>query len=106
MPISSQFRSQTELVNYLNTLEQRIDVLEAENQALKNGQQASLEIDISGRVQDVMDERLPRTRILSSNFLVRAFTIWGYFFIAQLIIMAGVLIIILGNRIVTLVTGH
>lgn len=102
MPIPSQFRTQNELVKYLENLEQRIETLEAENQALKEEQSASSEIDLLRQVNDLLDERFPKTKMFNFNFLTRAFTVWGHFFTAQLIILAGILVIILLIRIVIL----
>ncbi len=74
---SPQFNNLTELNNYLNGLDKRIAALESEEKVIK------------GAINDLGNEnyfRLPRTGLLSHNFLWRAFTIWGHYFVAQLIL--------------------
>lgn len=74
---SPQFNNITELSNYLNDLDKRIAALENEGKTIKDA------------INDLGNEnyfRLPRTGLLSHNFLWRAFTIWGHYFVAQLII--------------------
>lgn len=106
MPIPSQFRSQAELVNFLETLEQRVETLERENQALKD----SLSMPTGGvvipiQVQRWLDKLVPKTNLLSGSFIVRAFTVWGHYFVAQLIISAGFLLIYLLVMVVLLAAG-
>jgi hypothetical protein len=66
-----------ELTSYLASLESRIQALESQNSALQKyiG-------DLGGDAQKM----LPKTSLLSPNFLQRAFTVWGHYFVAQLII--------------------
>ncbi len=109
MPIPSQFRTQTELIRYLENLEQRIEVLEAENQALREAQKGYTETDLPAlpyQINALLDERLPKSKMFSLNFLTRAFTVWGHYFTAQLIILAGLLVIGLSIRIVILAAGR
>ena len=42
-----------------------------------------------------LEGKLPRTSLLDGNFLKRAFTIWGHYFVANLIIGAGVAAIVI-----------
>jgi hypothetical protein len=112
MPIPSQFRTQTELIRYLENLEQRIEVLEAENQALREAQKGYTETELPDlpalpyQINALLDERLPKSKMFSLNFLTRAFTVWGHYFTAQLIILAGLLVIGLSIRIVILAAGR
>jgi hypothetical protein len=74
-----------ELVSYLTGLETCLAALESENKKLKNaiariGQQTSVP------TFKTPEDRLPNTRLISDSFLVRSFTVWGHYFVAQLII--------------------
>lgn len=71
----SSFAEQTSL------LEKRIVELEARIEKLQN-----LSTRQSGRIS-VLDNKLPNTSLLSPNFLVRAFTVWGYFVVAQVLLI-------------------
>lgn len=52
-----------------------------------------------------LEGRLPRTSLLSSNFLARAFTIFGHQLVAQLIIAVPIWVLILGfTLLVTVLT--
>ena len=86
-----QFKNMNELIEYLSALEDRIRVLEDENQALKIAQSKNI---IDGNLASKLIYRyLPKSNLFSSGFLKRAFAVWGHFFVANLIIgtIAGVL---------------
>jgi len=73
-----------ELYAYLESLENRIQKLEGENQALSGPKESMAQYiqELGGDAQKF----LPRTRLVSPNFIQRAFAVWGHYFIAQLII--------------------
>ena len=78
------FRNMNELTNYLTTMETRLATLESENTALRN---ALSQVKHKAEAQTFRTERgLPETGIVSDSFFIRAFTIWGHYFVAQLII--------------------
>jgi hypothetical protein len=82
--MSPQFKDMNELTDYLDSLEKRIKALERENEGLQT-QKDSLNRyihELGGDAQKL----LPKTSLLSPNFLLRAFTVWGHYFVAQLII--------------------
>ena len=80
-----QFKSMNELNDYLDKLEQRVNSLEAENQRLR--QVAPVQANVDGNViARYVSHVLPNTNLISPNFLKHAFTVWGHFFVAQLII--------------------
>lgn len=82
--MSPQFSNMNDLLVYLDTLEKRLLVLERENQALQEQKEG-----LNRHVQEPGGEAqklLPKTSLLSPNFLLRAFTVWGHYFVAQLII--------------------
>jgi len=81
---SPKIQSLNELSLYLDNLERRIISLENENKELK-----ALVNDLNADhkdLSDYVDESIPDTGILSKNFLKRAFSIWGHYFVAQLLI--------------------
>lgn len=69
--MSQQFKSMTELTEYLANLEERIIILEEEKREIK---------------KRIAKEEKPKTNLLSNNFLKRAFAVWGHFFTAHLIV--------------------
>lgn len=80
-----QFKNMNELTDYLNLLEQRVETLERENKQLQVKPSAPANVDgnmIAGYVRRI----LPQTNIISGSFFKRAFTVWGHFFVANLII--------------------
>jgi hypothetical protein len=78
------FNNMNELVGYLNTLENRVRDLEARNAALQR--------DLSLVSVDPA-KALPKTGLVSDKFLQRAFTVWGHYFVAQLIISVPLFLI-------------
>lgn len=42
-----------------------------------------------------LEARLPQTKLVSPNFLSRAFAVWGHYFVAQLIIGLVVFVVML-----------
>ena len=82
------FRNMNELTAYLSEMEQRLATLEAENTALRNA---------LGQVRQQSprfrtESSLPKTGLVSDSFWVRAFTVWGHYFVAQLVISVPVFI--------------
>ncbi len=82
-----QFRNMEELTTYLTTLEGRVNALETENKRLL--------VDLADRDRRTGGSSLPRTNLVSPNFLTRAFAVWGHFFVVNLMISAVVTIIYL-----------
>jgi hypothetical protein len=89
--MSPQFNNMTDLVVYLDSIEKRVLTLERENQALQDQKEVLNRYiqELGGDVQ----KNLPKTSLLSSNFLMRAFTVWGHYFVAQLIISIPITIV-------------
>ena len=87
----SEFTNMTELIDYLAALEKRVTSLETENQILRSSV-SSADPGVSlqkARIVDIVNGTLPHTGLLSDSFLYRAFTVWGHYFVAQLIIGLG-----------------
>jgi len=89
-----QFKNMVELTEYLSTLEQRVNMLEAENRELRTTPLARPE-SITDRkaIAKYNSQDLPNTSLLSPNFLKRAFTVWGHWFTAQLVVSTIFLIL-------------
>lgn len=78
------FSNMNELTNYLVSMETRLATLESENNALRN---ALSQVKHKAEAQTFKTERgLPETGLVSDSFFIRAFTVWGHYFVAQLII--------------------
>jgi hypothetical protein len=75
--MSPQFNNMNELTSYLDAMENRVKTLEGQNDSL-----------IQSIAESAADTStvLPKTKLLSKRFLQRAFTVWGHYFVAQLII--------------------
>lgn len=82
--MSPQFNSMNDLSAYLDSLEKRLQTLERENQSLES-QKESLNRYIQELGGDAQ-KLLPKTSLISSSFLQRAFAVWGHNFVAQLIV--------------------
>jgi hypothetical protein len=79
--MSPQFNNMTDLVVYLDSIEKRVLTLERENQALQDQKEV-----LNRHIQELggdVQKNLPKTSLLSSNFLMRAFTVWGQYFVAH-----------------------
>ncbi|BAJ62552.1 hypothetical protein [Anaerolinea thermophila] len=87
MPITvNQLKNVNELVEYLNDLEAKIRVLEDENTALRSAME---EVSNSNRnVLNLLRQEWPRTGLVSRSFWIRALTVYGHFFVIQLIVTA------------------
>lgn len=72
-----QFNNMTDLTNYLTALEQRVHTLEGQNESLQR-----YVTELGGDARKM----LPKTGLISPSFIQRAFTVWGHYFVAQLII--------------------
>jgi hypothetical protein len=75
--MSPQFNSMNELTSYLDTMENRVKTLEDQNEDLRRTITAG---------EEKTTKALPETNLLNHSFFKRAFTVWGHYFIAQLII--------------------
>jgi hypothetical protein len=107
MPIPSQFHSQAELVNYLETLERRVQQLEQESSSFKTDLSVTGSSPVPIQVQRWLERFIPHTGLFSSSFLARSFTVWGHYFVAQLIISAGFLVVyLIGMLIIAASVGH
>jgi hypothetical protein len=83
----------TELIGYLKELEQRVADLEDENLIMKD-EMNRVTTDNLAMVKYVKSN-LPSSMLFSPSFMVRAFSVWGHYFVAQLIIGAGFFILYL-----------
>ena len=75
--MSPKFNNMNELTSYLDAMENRVKALESQNESLKNYVTA-----MGGDAAKM----LPKTGLISPSFIQRAFTVWGHYFVAQLII--------------------
>ena len=82
--MSPQFNNMSELLSYLESLENRMQILETNNQVLQD-QKEFLTKYIDG-LDKAEHPALPRTNIVSSSYIKRAFAVWGHYFVANLII--------------------
>lgn len=94
-----QFQSMNDLTVYLEAQQQRITALESELQALK----ASPQPPDDSRTRAIVQAALPQTNLLSPSFMTRAFTVWGHYFVSQLIIGLGIGVVYLIIFLVTVV---
>jgi hypothetical protein len=92
--MSTQFKSMNELVEYLGRLEERIKALETENGELRTIASSRGNID-GNMIGRAISTHIPQTNLLNPSFLKRAFTVWGHFFVANLMIGAVVFVIYL-----------
>ncbi len=84
--MSPQFNNMNDLTTYLNALEERIKTLESQNDSFRR-----YITDLGGDAQKM----LPKSSLLSSSFIQRAFAVWGHYFVAQLIISIPIVCIYL-----------
>jgi hypothetical protein len=83
-----QFKSMNDLVTYLGNLEERLRNLETENENLRvlaSRQESQKSLD-ENAIEKVVLEYFPSTNLIDPHFLKRAFTVWGHFFVANLIV--------------------
>jgi hypothetical protein len=85
MPISpNQFKSMNELIQFLNDLEQKMNVLEEQNAALRTSVD---ELYVKNRnLVDFLKDSWPKTSLFHRSFWVRALVIFGHNLVIQLII--------------------
>ena len=94
MPISAdQFKNMNELIAFLNGLEEKINVLEEKNAALRSSVD-----ELSTKNRDLaqfMKDSWPKTSLFHPSFWVRALTVFGHNLVIQLILGVILLIILL-----------
>jgi hypothetical protein len=92
-PMTRQFENMNDLSTYLDGLERRVNVLEAENNRLRSMPQANPGMD-GNMISRYVAQAIPQTSLVSPNFLSRAFAVWGHYFVANLLIsiIVGVII--------------
>lgn len=78
------FKKVEDLTDFLANQENRIYELEQANAALIA--EVKKRFIARNELPDVIAESVPRTGLLSRFFLKRSFTVWGHFFVAQLLI--------------------
>ena len=92
MPISAnQFKNMNELITFLNDMEEKINVLEQQNIALRTSMD-----DLSTKNRDLVQflkDSWPKTSLFHRSFWVRALTIFGHNLVIQLIV--GVILFII-----------
>ena len=91
--MSPQFNNMSELLSYLESLENRLKTIENENRVLMD-QKEFLTKYINGLDRDDKVV-LPRTNIVSPRYLTRAFAVWGHYFVANLIISVPITAVII-----------
>jgi hypothetical protein len=84
MPMPFEFKSMNDLVAYLRDLEARLAASEQANAELSTKLQEAdkRSLDVIGFVR----ENWPQTGLVSKSWWVRAFSVYGYFFVINLII--------------------
>lgn len=80
-----QFKNMNELTGYLEALEERVKRLEEENGKLREAPSNRANVD-GNVIAKYVARYIPQTNLINRNFLKRAFTVWGHFFVANLII--------------------
>jgi hypothetical protein len=78
------FRNMNDLTTYLIAVETRLATLESENKIIRN-QLGQVKYKTDSQIFKT-EQGLPNTGLISDSFLMRAFTVWGHYFVAQLII--------------------
>jgi hypothetical protein len=92
--MSPQFNNMNELTSYLEAMENRVKTLEGQNDSLTH-----LLTESAGDAKKM----LPKTGLISRSFFKRAFTVWGHYFVASLII--GMVLFFISLVIVLLIPG-
>lgn len=92
MPVTANhFKNISDLIQYLNDLEEKVNVLEQQNSALRTSID---EINTRNReMVEFLKESWPKTSLFHRSFWVRALTVFGHNLVIQLII--GVVLFIL-----------
>ena len=90
---SPQFQNMNDHVNYLDPVESRVKGLKGQVEALKMKNE-TLDNYIKN-LSDDASKMLPKTGLISSGFIERAFTVWSHYFVAQLIISVPIVYIYL-----------
>ena len=91
--MSPQFNNMSELLSYLESLENRLKTIENENRVLMDQKEFLTKyIDGLDRDDKVV---LPRTNIVSPRYLTRALAVWGHYFVANLIISVPITAVII-----------
>jgi hypothetical protein len=87
MPITANhFKNISDLVQYLNDLEEKVNILEQQNSALRTSID---EVNTRNReMVEFLKESWPKTSLFHRSFWVRALTIFGHNLVIQLIIGA------------------
>ena len=80
-----QFKSMNELVEYLGNLEERVKTLETENTNLRAIQPKTESVN-ENAIGKAVARMLPQSNLFHPSFWKRSFTVWGHFFVANLII--------------------
>jgi len=97
-----EIKNLNDLNDYLSRLEDRIAVLEQEDRTIKGAvNEVNHNLQNNNQPAD-----LPSIGLLSRNFFTRAFSVWGHYFVASLIIgliftfiYLGLFVMILGNSV-------
>jgi len=88
-----KFSNLNELTAYLTQLENRVTLAESDNKT-----QREVVEHMAGEnkaLADFIRETIPKTTLFSRSFMLRAFTVWWHYFVAQLIIALGVFILVM-----------
>jgi hypothetical protein len=86
------FNNLDELKVYLTDQDQRIHDLEQANIELVS--EIKKRFIARDELPAISENDLPKTGLLSHRFLARAFTVWGHYFVAQLLISVPIFIIL------------
>ena len=88
----AKFNNLNELTSYLTQLENRIVEVESENKSSRE----TIEHMASENkaLADFIREVIPKTTLFSRSFMLRAFTVWWHYFIAQLLIAVGIFVLV------------
>ncbi len=81
--VRPQLKTMNDLNAYLEVLENRIARLEQEEKQIKGSINS---VSNAAYQTGIQMQQVPETGLQSPNFLKRAFTVWGHYFVAQLII--------------------
>ncbi len=79
-----EFKTREDLNDYLLRQEQRIQNLEQANAELIG--EIKKRFIHKDELSAIISDSVPKTGLFSRSFLKRAFSVWGHYFVAQLII--------------------